>query len=570
MLQYGLLWHWCSLRFTFTHDVLYASWGTVAMTVTCRVPGCGRVLKSVLGERRHFTAMHAPVLPAVNTICVESDDNQQGSTSRMREGNTTEGEERGRVGTAIRLESEVFLELARAVTAPCDSPRRARARRTAPTERARLARRGGRAYQPRGPRRGRRARRDTAAPSDAADDECSSTAAPAEEGAGSSASECASDGLPVPPRVADRALCDEVFKRYERFGDEARAVPAFPVAPGGGGGPEGSAPWTKDGLWHVFVDACTAGNGFGLSQKGLKRQYIYTKRVEAATGSSKRQFTDTFKTVNRFIAAVRRFKRALIAPLQWRRVSLEIDGQRYNVCYRNALEAAQEELLRAEPNQLCWGPPPADESMSSGTEGAAQPTLLTGVWDGEMFKEQAAHVRGTMRAGTRVLGLHLYSDSTVLSGSGAVSAYPLRMRVVNVNTDKEQWMTIAYIPQVEGKFFETRKGQEVRSELLQRVLHLAFRSAIQASHRGVWMDLPGGECVRVSPRALLYGCDQPEERAVMCLKAAGCLYPCTPCKVSRESSCAAEGASAPARDVQETVSAQLSNATRGIYWGSQA
>lgn len=110
----------------------------------------------------------------------------------------------------------------------------------------------------------------------------------------------------------------------------------------------------------------------------------------------------------------------------------------------------------------------------------------------------------------------------------------------------------------------------MRSELLQRVLHLAFRSAIQASHRGVWMDLPGGECVRVSPRALLYGCDQPEERAVMCLKAAGCLYPCTPCKVSRESSCAAEGASAPARDVQETVSAQLSNATRGIYWGSQA
>lgn len=56
----------------------------------------------------------------------------------------------------------------------------------------------------------------------------------------------------------------------------------------------------------------------------------------------------------------------------------------------------------------------------------------------------------------------------------------------------------------------------------------------------------------------------------MCLKLAGRLYPCTPCKVSREDSCAAEGASVPARDVQETVSAQLSNATRGTFWGSQA
>jgi len=36
-------------------------------------------------------------------------------------------------------------------------------------------------------------------------------------------------------------------------------------------------------------------------------------------------------------------------------------------------------------------------------------------------------VKSTTRKGTRVLGPHLYSDSTVLSSSGAVSAYPLRM-----------------------------------------------------------------------------------------------------------------------------------------------
>jgi len=76
--------------------------------------------------------------------------------------------------------------------------------------------------------------------------------------------------------------------------------------------------------------------------------------------------------------------------------------------------------------------------------------------------------------------------------------------------------------------------------------------------------------VRVSPRALLYVCDQPEERAVMCLKGTGYLFPCTPCMVGREDSCSASGADAPSRDVQETVRAQLKNATMGTFWGAAA
>jgi len=63
--------------------------------------------------------------------------------------------------------------------------------------------------------------------------------------------------------------------------------------------------------------------------------------------------------------------------------------------------------------------------------------------------------------------------------------------------------------------------------------------------------------VRVSPRALLYVCDQPEERAIMCLEESGCLFPCTPCTVEREISCTEGGMSAPPRDVGDTVRAQL-------------
>lgn len=131
-------------------------------------------------------------------------------------------------------------------------------------------------------------------------------------------------------------------------------------------------------------------------------------------------------------------------------------------------------------------------------------------------------------------------------------------------------MTVTYKPQVAGKLLETRKGQEVRSKILQRVQHLTFRTCIQASHRGAWMDVPDSGRVRVSLRALLYVCDQKEERAVMCLKASGCLCPCTPCMARRETSCFEAGASAPACDVQATVAAQLSNATIRRRWGSQA
>ena len=209
---------------------------------------------------------------------------------------------------------------------------------------------------------------------------------------------------------------------------------------------------------------------------------------------------------------------------------------------------------------MFWGPDTTNDSVPD--------TVLRGAYDGEMYKEQHYHVQGTMRQGTRVLGLHPYSDSTVLSSSGAVSANPLRMRIVN-NINKEvRWVTLAYIPKVESKFLETRKGHEVRAELLQRILHLVFRTCMVASHRGVWVQVPGGGIVRVSPRVLLYVCHQPEERASMCLKGYGCFFTCTPCMVGRINSSTAAGAAAPSRDFDATVKSHLSDATMGTFWGA--
>jgi len=133
-----------------------------------------------------------------------------------------------------------------------------------------------------------------------------------------------------------------------------------------------------------------------------------------------------------------------------------------------------------------------------------------------------------------------------------------------------RWVTLAYIPQVEAKFLETMRGQEVRAELLQRILHVVFRTSLLADHDGMWLNLPGGGCERVSPRALLYVSDQPEERAVLCLKGSGCLFPCTACTVGRDTSCTEAGTSAPAKDVHETVLAQLRSVLMGNFGGAGA
>jgi len=92
-----------------------------------------------------------------------------------------------------------------------------------------------------------------------------------------------------------------------------------------------------------------------MTQRELKALYNYTLQVEAATeAATTRPFTDAFKTVWRFIAAVRRYKRTLIAPLNWRKVIMKIDGRQYTFFFRDSLQAAQDEVMRANP-RTCTG-----------------------------------------------------------------------------------------------------------------------------------------------------------------------------------------------------------------------
>jgi len=102
---------------------------------------------------------------------------------------------------------------------------------------------------------------------------------------------------------------------------------------------------------------------------------------------------------------------------------------------------------------------------------------------------------------------------------------------VGTAADDVEWFTVAYIPIVRTlkEASAAKRGKQRRCGVLQRVLYMAFRTAIQASHAGVQID--GGACGKglAFLRILLYVCDQPEEWAVLCLKAGTCHRPCSGC-----------------------------------------
>eukprot|EP00170_Pyropia_yezoensis_P002430 contig_10199_g2434 len=111
--------------------------------------------------------------------------------------------------------------------------------------------------------------------------------------------------------------------------------------------------------------------------------------------------------------------------------------------------------------------------------------------------------------------------------------YPIRVKVLNALTVEEQWYTVAYVPQVptEKGPCGAERSRLRRMAVLQRVLYLTFQSLVNVSHSGV--PFAAGELgeLRAFPRILLYMCDQPEERAVLCLKSGMCQMPCSSCDV---------------------------------------
>ena len=155
----------------------------------------------------------------------------------------------------------------------------------------------------------------------------------------------------------------------------------------------------------------------------------------------------------------------------------------------------------------------------------------------------------------------------VLYSCAAHKLYPLRIRLVNSVTGAIEWHTVAYIPVVRTlkEAAPEQRGRERRCGVLQRVIYLAFRTAIEASNSSVFIDGGVAEEVREFLRILLYLCDQPGEKAVLCLKAGTTALPCSGCRVAAEDAVTPAALTAADRNVLVTLNSHLESAAHRRY-----
>lgn len=96
-----------------------------------------------------------------------------------------------------------------------------------------------------------------------------------------------------------------------------------------------------------------------------------------------------------------------------------------------------------------------------------------------------------------------------------------------------------------------------RAAVLQRVLYLSLRAVVGASHTGVHFKDAKGRALLAFPRVILYLCDQPEERAVLCLKPGQCRRPCSTCDAPLSHLASQSALTAADRTIINTLHPQL-------------
>ncbi|KAK1866489.1 hypothetical protein I4F81_009007 [Pyropia yezoensis] len=346
-----------------------------------------------------------------------------------------------------------------------------------------------------------------------------------------------------------QSLATRIFSLYEVLDDAARSVPILERRKNSRTGRFNS---TRLGALQQFV---LGVGGAGLSVREQKQLYdfleIWDRRdaVDPMETRDDLSLSAVFPTVSSFTKALRDDLDDAVLSAGWKKLKIREGGTVYEVYYRSVLEVVMARLQKGDGGVRLW----------SGEDGPAPPTNMRQTpMDGDAFRLCEKEVVATHGGTSFVLGLHLYSDSSQLSWSGAHKLYPVRVRLVNDDTGDIHWMTVAYIPLVR---IQVEKAAKERSRLrrcgiLQRVLYVCMRTAMAASRFGVEVRM-GGQQLMAFTRVLLYVCDQPEERAVLCLKAGQCQRPCSQCDVMVDVAGSSEALDAAGRDVVETLERQL-------------
>lgn len=428
------------------------------------------------------------------------------------------------------------------------------------------------------------------------------------EGVGGGAARDAA-GDPTDVHFPYESLATRVFRLYEVLDDAARAVPITERRKNSRSGRFNTA------RLRALQQFVLGVGGAGLSVREQRLLYDFLEVWDSRDSADPLATNDryslqaVFPTISSFTSALRDDLVDAVLDAGWKKLSIREGGTVYEVYYRSVLEVVMATLRKGGACLRLW----------SGEGGPAPPTNRRETpMDGDAFRLCERDVVDKHGASSFVLGLHLYSDSCRLSWSGgkfcvmygcvflcalwvwgarsltgvsttfpwstadisslllramkgvrsrtiacspfnsAHKLYPVRARLVNDVSGEIEWMTIAYIPLVR---IQVEPAAQERSRLrrcgiLQRVLYVCMRTAMAASRFGAEVRV-NGRLLMAFPRVLLYVCDQPEERAVLCMKAGKCQRPCSQCDVQVDVAGSSEALNAAERDVVETLERQL-------------
>eukprot|EP00170_Pyropia_yezoensis_P006818 contig_27790_g6840 len=268
--------------------------------------------------------------------------------------------------------------------------------------------------------------------------------------------------------------------------------------------------------------------GAGLSLEWQERLYDLldtwdgTKPGMPQDDGHNQTLREAFPTSNSFKNAIKDDVDDAVLEQGWCKCTMDVDGLSVTAFLCPALDVLLEALGDTTHVQYCSGP-----------DGPAHPTVMRETpFDGDAFRLNEKHVVTQHGPDSFVLGVHLFSDASHISESGAHKLYPLRARLINDVAGEAVWLTLAYIPVIskQKEASADDRARQRRADLLQRVLYLVFRSTMLASYEGVEV-VAGDRKLRAFPRILLYLADLPEEKGVLCLKSGACSRPCSKCDV---------------------------------------
>lgn len=249
-------------------------------------------------------------------------------------------------------------------------------------------------------------------------------------------------------------LCGRVLSHYDAMGDHGRGTEVFSSR----GAISARPLFDTEVLRKVFSYACAAG-GAGLSRNEVCDFYGVLCAVEEASGGGK-PIKDRFPTKSAFVQAIRNEKRRTLRYLGWRQVSHISGGQRYKIQFVDGLDVIQDVCLRASAVRFSKDDVRIFEQPQTGAAEAQAPNYsaepvnedgqvpgldhtpdpnkdsrqtaaaskrygdhdpaYTGLMNGAMYKQQLDDVKGSklLPPGVKMLGVFVYSDATVVSGTG--------------------------------------------------------------------------------------------------------------------------------------------------------